>query len=32
MNVNHQKIIALIHALEESEEPIQQSFKKNLLY
>ena len=29
MNVNHQKIIALIHALEESEEPIQQSFKKN---
>ena len=29
MNINNQKIIALIHALEESEEPIQQSFKKN---
>ena len=28
MNINNQKIIALIHALEESEEPIKQSFKK----
>jgi len=28
MNINNQKIIALIHALEESEEPIKQSLKK----
>ncbi|MDG2297450.1 MAG: hypothetical protein P8L75_04600 [Gammaproteobacteria bacterium] len=28
MNAHHPKIIALIHALEESEEPIKQSFKK----